>query len=145
VKQGSTVKLELSSGKRRLPDVTTDNMKCSDAKSQINGMGWSNVHFRQGRGTSDHNKVGDVNGMQPTPGHLYPQDQKITLFCFKYKAPPPTCDSNSPPPVSTPITTPTGPTSSEASSGESSTSAAPSTSSTPSSPVGSNGLPFCNP
>jgi eukaryotic-like serine/threonine-protein kinase len=145
VPQGSTVKLQLSSGQRKLPDVTTN--KCSDAASQLNHMGWTSVPVRQGKGTSNTNKVGTVYGMNPTPNNLYGSDKKIVLFCYRYKAPPPTCDSNSPPPVSTPITSPSDTTSSGESTSESgtpSTSETPSTQSTPSSPVGSNGLPYCS-
>lgn len=156
VQQGSVVKLQLSSGQRRLPDVTTSGMSCSEAASQINGMGWSDVHTRQGRFTSDHNKVGRVYGMHPSPGHLYASDQKITVFCYRYKAPPPTCDSNTPPPTSPPITTPIGTTTPTPSpsvttddEGNTVTITPPGTPTTemttitPSSPVGSNGMPFC--
>ena len=158
VPQGSTVKLQLSSGERRLPDVTTDNMSCADANNEINGMGWTTVHNRQSRGTSDRNKVGNVYGMHPTPGHLYPKDTKIVLFCYKYKAPPPTCDSNSPPPSSPPFTSPVTTTTPEPTTSQTTddqghpvtvTVTPPPTTQmttvTPSSPVGSGGLPFCNP
>jgi serine/threonine-protein kinase len=157
VRQGSTVNLQLSSGQRRLPDVSTDGMSCSDAKSEINGIGWSDVHLRQGKGTPDHDKVGNVYGMAPTPGHLYAKDQKITLFCYQFKAPPPTCDSNSPPPTSPPVTSPvttttpeptTSTTTDDAGNPVTVTVTPPPTTQmttiTPSSPVGSNGLPFCH-
>jgi serine/threonine protein kinase len=110
VSPGSTVTVRLSTGKVKLPDVTT--MKSDEAKTRLNGLGFTQVdNTSSKRKTADPSKDGLVAAMDPSPGIAYTADTKITLTIYHYVKPPPTCDPNktpTPSPTDTPSGTPSG-------------------------------------
>jgi serine/threonine-protein kinase len=116
---GSTVTLQVSTGKVPLPDVR--GKPVAEAQTSLNSQGWTKVVVTDGTvSTTDKAKDGTVATENPQPGIAYPQSTQVTLTAYKY-VPPPT---PTPTPTCTP-TTPTGsPTSSGASSGTSSSAAA---------------------
>ncbi|HEY7044639.1 MAG TPA: Stk1 family PASTA domain-containing Ser/Thr kinase, partial [Nocardioidaceae bacterium] len=92
VNPGSDVTVRLSTGKAKLPDVT--GMKADEAKSKLNGMGFTSVDNSQTKVTHDQKKGGLVATQDPTPGNAYTADVHITLTIWKYVKPAPTCDPN---------------------------------------------------
>jgi beta-lactam-binding protein with PASTA domain/predicted Ser/Thr protein kinase len=107
VAPGSTITLSVSSGKVVLLDVR--GKKATDAKVQLNGLGWTNVDDSQTVDTPDKAKDGLVKDENPTPGIAYPQNTQITLIVYKYVKPTPTCTTAaSTGPTGTPTGLPTG-------------------------------------
>jgi beta-lactam-binding protein with PASTA domain/predicted Ser/Thr protein kinase len=97
---GSTITLQVSSGKTPIPPVigqTTDA-----AKQALNNAGWANVTVKT-TPTTDKTKDGIVLSQDPASGS-YPSSQTITLTVGKYTLP--TCGPTTAPP--TPTGTPTG-------------------------------------
>jgi serine/threonine-protein kinase len=128
VSPGSTVTVRLSTGKRKLPDVT--GMTADDAKTKLNELGFQHVDTSHTKRTSNQAKDGKVYSEDPSAGTAWAADTTIDLTIYHYVAPPPTCDPDKTP-------TPTG-------SPSSSTSSSPSPSLTPSE-TPTNTLPPCSP
>jgi beta-lactam-binding protein with PASTA domain len=127
VAAGTTIVLDVSTGKLKLPDVRKKTF--DDAQNQLNGLGFTNV-AKDATTTETHNQSldGKVADLSPSPGNSYAPDQKITLTLYKYVPVTPTC-------------TPSG----SSSSASGSPSGGPSTPSSgaPSSGSSSTGLPPC--
>jgi serine/threonine-protein kinase len=131
VARGTKVTLRLSTGKAKLPDVTT--MKVDDARNELNRAQFTNIGPNRRQNTSDQSKDGTVASMSPAPGNAYQSDVQITLTVYHYVQPPPTCDSSPVTPPATPVTSiSVGPTSTTT----------VTTTPTPT-PTTSNGLPPC--
>jgi serine/threonine-protein kinase len=100
VPPNSTIKLFVSSGKVKLPDVRT--MTFEEAQGVLNQKGFLDV--RQSDTpiqTDDPNQNGVVAQESPTPGQSFdPNTTAVTLTVYQYVPPPP---------PTTPITTPTTP------------------------------------
>jgi eukaryotic-like serine/threonine-protein kinase len=103
VPTGSTIILDVSTGKVKLPDVR--GKARAEAIQTLNGAGWT--HFNPDQFQITHNPAlhGKVVAESPTPGIAYPQSTTITLTIYRYVKPVPTCTSGTP----TTTTTPTGP------------------------------------
>ncbi len=98
---GSTVTLQVSTGKVPLPDVR--GKPVAEAQTSLNSQGWTKVVVTDGTvSTTDKAKDGTVATENPQPGIAYPQSTQVTLTAYKYVPPPP-------PPTPTPTCTPTTP------------------------------------
>jgi len=94
VPAGTTIVLDVSTGKLKLPDVRKKSF--DDAQNQLNQVGFTNVVKDSAtQVTNDKSLQGDVADMSPSPGNSYAPDQKITLTLYKYVAPQPTCTPSS--------------------------------------------------
>ncbi len=86
VKVGTTVTLQVSTGKVKLPDVT--GQPGDTAKTTLNSQGWTQVVISPTTTpTPDKTKDGTVASMDPSPNISYPQNTQITLTLYKYQAP----------------------------------------------------------
>jgi eukaryotic-like serine/threonine-protein kinase len=113
---GSTVTLQVSTGKVVLPDVR--GKPVGEAQTALNTQGWTKVSVSSGIvSTTDKAKDGTVAVENPQPGIAYPQSTQVTLTAYKYVAPTPTST-----PTPTCTSTPTPTTSAPSSSGSSSSS-----------------------
>jgi serine/threonine-protein kinase len=113
---GSTVTLQVSTGKVVLPDVR--GKPVADAQTALNTQGWTKVSVSSTIvATTDKAKDGTVAVENPQPGIAYPQSTQVTLTAYKYVPPTPTST-----PTPTCTTTPTPTTSAPTSSGSSSSS-----------------------
>jgi beta-lactam-binding protein with PASTA domain/predicted Ser/Thr protein kinase len=120
---GTTVKLSVSNGKSKLPDVR--GLSFQDAKTKLQNAGWITVKSVEADVQAPY-KVGQVMSMDPAQGSSVGQNTTITLTVARAKplppcpskssssppagstsSPPAGSSSSSPPPVSTPKTTPT--------------------------------------
>jgi eukaryotic-like serine/threonine-protein kinase len=106
----STVVLETSSGKLKLPDVTGKDFQ--KAVRKLNQMGFTNVATPAPTTvTNDKSQDNKVADESPSSGISYKPDTQITLVRYVYQAPQPTCQ---------PVPTPTTPTPGSSSSSSSS-------------------------
>jgi serine/threonine-protein kinase len=101
VAPGAQVKLYVTTGKVKLPDVR--GMSLGAAEAKLNGAGFTNVVTGDPVTTTDASKDGKVAGESPTQGLAYNPDQTITLSIYQFQAPP----SSSCPATPTPGVTPT--------------------------------------
>jgi beta-lactam-binding protein with PASTA domain/predicted Ser/Thr protein kinase len=106
VAPGSTVKLYVSTGKVKLPDVKGKTFE--DAQAALNNAHFTNVVEGTPLTTTDPTKEGKVATESPTPGLTYPADQTITLALYHYVAPPTTsCPPSTTTPTPGPPSSPT--------------------------------------
>ncbi len=99
VAPGTTIALQVSTGKVLLPDVR--GKKDADAKAQLNTAGWVNVDDSRTVDTPDRTKDGTVATENPTPGIAYPLSTQVTLVIYRYVKPAPTCTTPPPTPTNT--------------------------------------------
>jgi serine/threonine-protein kinase len=108
VTEGQQVKVQVSTGKIAIQDVTGKSE--ADARAILNHQGFLNVVSRVVVPPDDFAQ-GTVFRTDPAAGSKAPPNQQITLFVAKAKPPPPT--TTPPPPTTTPpppTTTPPPPT-----------------------------------
>jgi serine/threonine-protein kinase len=86
---GSTVTLQVSNGKTKLPDVTGKDF--DDARKSLNAAGFTDVVKGDTKTTHEQKKDNKVYDENPTGGSSYTPDTKITLSVYNYKPLPPTC------------------------------------------------------
>jgi serine/threonine-protein kinase len=110
VKKGSTVQLDVSTGKVKLPDVT--GLSFDDAQLKLNRAHFTNIATGPSVTTQDQSLNGLVARESPSPGLAYPASQRVTLALYQYVAPPPPPPppTTSKPPPTTPTPPPTQPT-----------------------------------
>jgi eukaryotic-like serine/threonine-protein kinase len=78
VPPGSQVKLQVANGKVKLPDVT--KLTEAQARLKLNQLGFTNIAPSQTSPVRDGYKVGQVMGIDPSPGIFYnPSTTTITL------------------------------------------------------------------
>ncbi|CAN5436112.1 Stk1 family PASTA domain-containing Ser/Thr kinase [soil metagenome] len=128
VAPGSTVKLTVSNGKSKLPDVR--GMTYDEAKTKLNNAGWINVKRGPDATVVAPYKVGQVMAEDPAQGTSVDPTKTTITLTVAIAAPLPKCSSTSPP------------ASSSSASGSSSASASATTASSSAGPTAS---PTCTP
>jgi beta-lactam-binding protein with PASTA domain/predicted Ser/Thr protein kinase len=101
VPPNTTIKLDVSTGKLRLPDVTGKTF--ADAQNALSPT-FPNVVQGPPVTTTDPSKDGNVATESPSPNHAYNPSQQITLGVYQYVPPTPTCTT--PAPTTPGLTTP---------------------------------------
>jgi serine/threonine-protein kinase len=86
VAPGSQVTLSVSTGKVKLPDVSSDHPLLSDARDTLNAAGYIHIDSSKTVDTDKKALNGHVASQDPSPNHPYPLDTTITLTVFKYVA-----------------------------------------------------------
>jgi serine/threonine-protein kinase len=85
---GSTVTLRVSTGKVKLPDVSTAHPSFSDAQIALNQAGYTKIVVAaQTVATTDRNLHGHVASQSPTAGFAYTTDTTVTLTLYVYSPP----------------------------------------------------------
>ncbi|MFN2563337.1 MAG: Stk1 family PASTA domain-containing Ser/Thr kinase [Jatrophihabitans sp.] len=108
VAPGTTIVLDVSTGKLKLPDVR--GKAFDDAQTTLQNASFNNVSQGAPLITGDKSKNGKVATENPVPGKAYDPGQTVTLRVYQYQAPKPTCTSvpaspTPPPPTGTPTGT----------------------------------------
>jgi serine/threonine-protein kinase len=122
---GTTVTLKVSSGKVKLPDVSTSHPTYADAQIALNQAGYVQINATQTTPTTNKALHGHVASQSPTPGLPYPTTTTIYLTIYVY---------------SPPCTKTATPTTSASSSSSSTSTAAPGANASPTGGVSGGGL-----
>ncbi|MCL2779939.1 MAG: Stk1 family PASTA domain-containing Ser/Thr kinase [Actinomycetia bacterium] len=85
VPEGSDITLKVSTGTKKLPDVTGKTR--DDAMGILLPQGWSNIQTPSIVPTSDPALNNIVASMSPPPGTRYTQDTPIVLTIYSYQPP----------------------------------------------------------